>query len=210
MKKKNNNQQFDSFPECYGTVKKGERCPDCTWHRSCLFYKYSNDAMKSSIEREAFYPEFSEAKKIKVFADSQSPSFRLPNGTVIDPSDINLNLVLWALQFASDHPNTGKALALNLAGGKTISDIAMFNGRSRQAEHKAIAAELGIGKKKVPDSKLLTLSERDFLVYQCYSRGLSSRKTAKALNLHQTQVMRCVHFLRRKGFELCSPETKAK
>lgn len=54
-------------------------------------------------------------------------------------------------------------------------------------------------------NSMLELTYREIAVYQLMQKeGLSSRETARRLKLRQTQVMRCVQSLRRKGMVLCS------
>lgn len=192
-------------PECFGTAKKGQKCPDCSYNSACRFFKYSNEALESGNRQALYFREFDDAKKIRVVeSKSKKTVFQLPDGEEIQPSKINMSLIIWALNFGSEHPKTAKAFAISLSGGKNISDIAMFNGRSRQAERRAIASELGLGKKKVPESKILNLSDREFLVYKCCLKGMSRREAAKTLKINVTQIQRCVQNLRRKGLKMCT------
>ena len=195
----------EECPKCFGNVKKGQKCPDCSYNSACRFFKYSNEALESGNRQALYFREFDDAKKIRVVeSKSKKTVFQLPDGEEIQPSKINMSLIIWALNFGSEHPNTAKAFAISLSGGKNISDIAMFNGRSRQAERRAIASELGLGKKKVPESKILSLSDREFLVYQCCLKGMSRREAAKTLKINVTQIQRCVQNLRRKGLGMCT------
>lgn len=208
MKKNNNNQELDNI-SCWGTYKKSKKCSGCQYKDSCYVGKKDTSRQNTENSMWTGFREYDDSKKV-VFMSSEKRIWKLPDGKIVEPSSINMELIIWALREGYESPNSARALALMLSGAKNLSEIATISGRTRQAERKAIASELGIGKKKVPESKLLTLSTREFLVYQCYSKGLSSRKTAKALNLHQTQVMRCVHLLKQKGLEMCSPRTASK
>lgn len=209
MTKKNNGKKIDDVSSCWGTYEKSKKCLKCIYEKSCREGKEDTERQKSQNIAWTGYREYDDAKKIAVVSDRRH-AWRMPDGKIIEPSSINLELVIWALREGCENPNSARALALSLAGAKSLSEIAYINGRTRQAERKAIALELGVGKRKVSDSKLLELSEREFLVYQCFSRGYSYRKTARSLNLHLSQVVRCVHFLRSKGFDVCTHHKSGK
>ena len=191
-------------PECWGKYEQSQKCPACEFKRSCYFSKKNSMEQEKKDNEFAGYREFDDARKVTVISPEKR-TFKLPDGRIIEPSEINLACIIWALQFGSENRGAAIALALKLSGAKSITDIARATGRSKQAEHKNIARELGVGQKKASDSKLLKLTPREFAVYKLKLNGLSTREIAKKLGIHQTQVMRCVHFLNLKKVNLCSP-----
>ena len=146
----------------------------------------------------AGYREFNDARHVTVIS-SEKRTFKLPDGRIIEPSEINLACIIWALQFGSENREAAIALALKLSGAKSITDIARATGRSKQAEHKNIARELGVGQKKISDSKLLKLTPREFAVYKLRLKGMSVRKIAQVLNISHPRVVRYCKSLKVRG-----------
>lgn len=146
----------------------------------------------------AGYREFNDARHVAVISPEKR-TFKLPDGRIIEPSEINLACIIWALQFGSENREAAIALALKLSGAKSITDIARATGRSKQAEHKNIARELGVGQKKASDSKLLKLTSREFDVYKLRLKGMSTREIAEKMKISQPRVIRLLHSMKTKG-----------
>ena len=191
-------------PECWGKYEQSQKCPACEFKRSCYFSKKNSMEQEKKDNEFAGYREFDDARKVTVIS-SENRTFKLPDGRVIEPSEINLACIIWALQFGSENREAAIALALKLSGAKSITDIARATGRSKQAEHKNIARELGVGQKKASDSKLLKLTPREFAVYKLKLKGFSVRKIGKTLGLDVQQVFRCQRSLSLKKVNLSTP-----
>lgn len=190
-------------PECWGKYEQSQKCPACEFKRSCYFSKKNSMEQEKKDNEFAGYREFDDARKVTVISPEKR-TFKLPDGRIIEPSEINLACIIWALQFGSENRGAAIALALKLSGAKSITDIARATGRSKQAEHKNIARELGVGQKKASDSKLLKLTPREFAVYKLKLMGFSVRKIGEKLGLHKTEVMRCVQKMSLKNVKLCT------
>jgi hypothetical protein len=127
--------------------------------------------------------------------------------------------------FYFDKPKTFDALMKMVFLGKNQSDLARDENVSRQCINKRMLKELGIAQKRndvqqrrdrelaekkqeldeqleklrQQDAVLKTLSPRQWSVYvKVFVDGCSIGSAAKQLNLHKTQVARCVQFLRSK------------
>ena len=127
--------------------------------------------------------------------------------------------------FYFDKPKTFDALMKMVFQNKSQSDIARDENVSRQCINKRMLKELGIAQKRndiqqrrdrelaekkqelddqleklrQQDAILKTLSPRQWSVYvKVFVDGCSIGSAAKQLNLHKTQVARCVQFLRSK------------
>ncbi len=185
-------------PECWGKYEQSQKCPACEFKRSCYFSKKNSMEQEKKDNEFAGYREFDDARKVTVIS-SEKRTFKLPDGRIIEPSEINLACIIWALQFGSENRGAAIALALKLSGAKSITDIARLSGRSKQAEHKNIARELGVGQKKASDSKLLKLTPREFAVYKLRSKGLSTREIAEKMKISQPRVIRLLHSMKTKG-----------
>lgn len=191
-------------PECWGKYEQSQKCPACEFKRSCYFSKKNSMEQEKKDNEFAGYREFDDARKVTVISPEKR-TFKLPDGRIIEPSEINLACIIWALQFGSENRGAAIALALKLSGAKSITDIARATGRSKQAEHKNIARELGVGQKKASDSKLLKLTPREFAVYKLKLKGFSVRKIGKTLGLDVQQVFRCQRSLSLKKVNLSTP-----
>lgn len=185
-------------PECWGKYEQSQKCPACEFKRSCYFSKKNSMEQEKKDNEFAGYREFDDARKVTVIS-SEKRTFKLPDGRIIEPSEINLACIIWALQFGSENREAAIALALKLSGAKSITDIARATGRSKQAEHKNIARELGVGQKKASDSKLLKLTPREFAVYKLKLKGLSTREIAEKMKISQPRVIRLLHSMKTKG-----------
>lgn len=188
-------------PECWGKYEQSQKCPACEFKRSCYFSKKNSMEQEKKDNEFAGYREFDDARKVTVISPEKR-TFKLPDGRIIEPSEINLACIIWALQFGSENRGAAIALALKLSGAKSITDIARATGRSKQAEHKNIARELGVGQKKASDSKLLKLTPREFAVYKLKLRGLSTTAIAKELKITQPCVVYYCRSLARKNVRL--------
>lgn len=194
-------------PECWGKYEQSQKCPACEFKRSCYFSKKNSMEQEKKDNEFAGYREFDDARKVTVISPEKR-TFKLPDGRIIEPSEINLACIIWALQFGSENRGAAIALALKLSGAKSITDIARVTGRSKQAEHKNIARELGVGQKKASDSKLLKLTPREFEVYKLKLNGLSTREIAKKLEMTQPCVVYYCRSLARKRVCLSLFEAK--
>lgn len=135
--------------------------------------------------------------------------------------------------FYFDTPKTFDALMKMIFKGKRQSDLARDEHVSRQCINKRLFKELGIAQKRndvqerrdrelakktqelddkleelrIKDNFLKTLSAREWNVYvKVFVDGCSIGSTAKQLDLHKTQVARCVQFLRSNLNKMCTAQ----
>lgn len=139
--------------------------------------------------------------------------------------------------FYFETPKTFDALMKMIFKGKNQSDLARDEHVSRQCINKRLFKELGIAQKRndvqerrdrelaeakkeysdkldelrKKDEFLKTLSAREWSVYvKVFEEGCSIGSTAKQLNLHKTQVARCVQFLRSNLCKMCTAQSGKK
>lgn len=198
------------LPKCYGHFVAGHKC-ECEFVTSCQYYTYDNMGERSRQRKWDNFLSTPLDEKIDWESDVQDNEYAENielndkyfdgNGKSYAPSEVDINIIQTYVWLAIEAPETAKALMLKLNPNiKSLQDMADIQGLTKQAIHKRIAQELGVGQRNLRTS-LLRLNGKEMEVYKlCISEKKSMREAAKKMKISHTMVQKYMKSIKEKGF----------